>query len=186
MFPGRTRSGKRRGRTVASGVRPPVAGCVLTDAHGEDGNARGGAYNLGQADERSRSRRGESWVDPARAVLRSLLRRGRRPSVGQSRAHVGTRRDRHITGRIYDRLLRDLVGLDELHLVRVGLRQRRRAVSLGGAGTDRRRLDPGGRGASRIREARLECHRRGLRGHAGVSRGPLAAGGQRGPRPASN
>ena len=55
-------------------------------------------------------------------------------------------------------VLRDLVGVDELHLVRVGLRHRRRALPAAHARADRRRARPGRRASRRVFR-RLRHHR---------------------------
>ena len=58
--------------------------------------------------------------------------------------------------RIPDGLLRDLVGVDELHVVRVGVRLRRRALPARGIRADLRRAHPGGRGAGDVRRPRAQ------------------------------
>ena len=55
-------------------------------------------------------------------------------------------------------VLRHLVGLDELHLVRLGLRHRRRALPAGRLRADDRRADPGGRHPPGLRRPRLRRH----------------------------
>ena len=61
-------------------------------------------------------------------------------------AHAG-QRGRQLRARV----LRHLVGVDELHVVRVGLRQRRRRLPAAHVRADRRRADPRRRRAARVR-----------------------------------
>ena len=82
-----------------------------------------------------------------------------------------------------DGVLRHLVGLDELHLVRLRLRQRRRALPADGAGADRRVAGDGRRDPAVVRRRRHAGHRHRLRDHAAGHGDPMAAGGGRRTRP---
>ena len=93
----------------------------------------------------------------------------------------GPRRRRR--GRLRHGVLRHLVGVDELHLVRLGLRHRRRRLPADHPRPDRRRPDPGRRRARRHGRQRLRRHHPRLRGHAPGHGRPVAAGGRRRPAP---
>ena len=88
--------------------------------------------------------------------------------------------------RLPDGLLRHLVGVDELHLVRLGVRLRRRAVPARGVRADYRRAHPGGGRAGDVRSPRAQSRdghrlRRDAAGHGRA----VAAGGGLGSRPAA-
>ena len=131
--------GHRHRRSVPiGGVDPPLP-------------SGGGERDLATADDVARHRRGAPGVDPSRAAFRPVLRGGRRPG-GDAPApcHRGGRH-RQRGRELRDRVLRHLVGVDELHVVRVGLRQRRRGLPPAHARADRRRAHPRRRRAPGVR-----------------------------------
>ena len=83
------------------------------------------------------------------------------------------------------RVLRDLVAVDELHLVRIGLRHGRRRVPAAHLRPDRGRPRRDGRRAERLRVPRLPDHGRRLRDHADRARRPVAACGAARTQPAA-
>ena len=74
-------------------------------------------------------------------------------------------------------VLRDLVGVDELHLVRVVLRHRRCAVPAPDDGADGRRARARGGGAGRVQRRRLRSRHARLPDHADRPGRPVDAGG---------
>ena len=93
------------------------------------------------------------------------------------RARRGPRR--HGARRLPARVLRDLVGVDELHLVRLGLRHRRRAVPAADVRADRRRAGPRRRGArGRSTRATSPWSIVGYVDHAAGAGRPVAARGR--------
>ena len=78
-------------------------------------------------------------------------------------------------------VLRHLVGLDELHLVRLVLRHRRRPVPAAHPAADGRGARPGRRGAVRVRHRGLPHGHPRLPGDAGGPGRAVAAGGAGGP-----
>ena len=120
----------RRPDGIRLGLSPLSTSFAEVEA-GRAGDRRGARGDdsrrgLHVRDARPRERRGASGLDPVRAALRSGLR-GRRRVAGdpvrpldRSQGHLVE----HI-GAVPDGVLRDLVGVDELHLVLVGLRHRR-------------------------------------------------------------
>ena len=78
------------------------------------------------------------------------------------------------------RLLRDLVAVDELHLVRLGVRHGRRPVPAADVRADRRGAGRGGRGPGGVRAPGFHGHGHRLRDHAHRARGAVAAGRPRG------
>ena len=123
-----------------------------------------------------RHRRGAQGLDTPRAPVRPLLRRGglpgRRAAPRRPRGqplpdgHLGLSRG----------LLRDLVGLGQLHLVRVGLRRRRPPLPPAHLRPDRGRAHPRRRRRQRVQPRRLRHHHRGLSRHAHRPGGAVAAG----------
>ena len=112
-------------------------------------------------------RRSTAASTPLELLFDLVLRRRRRPGGGALHHALGRRPRRERARRLPDGVLRHLVGVDELHVVRVGLRQRRRRLPARGVRADRRRADPRGRRAARVRAPRLHGRDRRLRRHAG-------------------
>ncbi len=133
--------------------------------------------------DRPQPRRGTPRGHPAGAVLRPLLRRrdraGRRPAGARARGGPS----RHRGDRLLLRLLRRVVGLDELHLVRLRLRLRRCAVPDRHPGADRRRTRLRGGGEPGLRRERLDRRRHRLHHHARRADGAVAARRRRGAGP---
>ena len=122
-----------------------------------------------------------------RPRVRRRLRAGRRPAGPSGRRGPLWQRDRRL--RVRD--VRDLLGLDQLHLVRLGVRHRRLVLPDHHDGADGRRG-----GARAGHAAGLPLHRRGphprqpgrrrrLRDHADRDGGPVAAGREAGSEPSS-
>ena len=128
-------------------------------------------------------RRGPPQRHRAGAVLRPVLRGRRGPGRlgAPPRDRRGPRRRRR--GRLRHGVLRHLVGVDELHLVRLGLRHRRRRLPADHPGPDRRGPDPGRRRARRHGRQRLRRDHLRVRGHAPGHGHPVAAGGRHRPAP---
>ncbi len=121
--------------------------------------------------------RGAPRLDAARAVLRPVLRRRGGAGVQQPPPRAGRGRPAPSARGLPDRLLRDLVGVDELHVVLLGLRQRRRPVPDRRVRADRRRADPGRRRAAGVLGRELRHRHARVRRDARRARLPLAAGG---------
>ena len=128
-----------------------------------------------QDDGLARSGRGPSRLHPARALLRPDVRGGHRAGREQPapRARRGARPER--PGRLPAGLLRDLVGVDELHLVRVRVRHRRRPLPAGRPRADRRRPGLRRRRATGDGAPGLHDRRPRLRDHADRPDQPVAA-----------
>jgi hypothetical protein len=88
----------------------------------------GGPHQPAQ-DDRPAYRRAAPDCGAAGTVLRPLFRRGRRPGGLPSAPRLEPGSPRPRRRQLPLGVLRDLVGLDELHLVRLRVRQRRRLVS---------------------------------------------------------
>ena len=112
----------------------------------------------------------ELFFDLTFVVAVAAAQRERPPRLCHRRRRA---RPRHLSAR----LLRDLVGVDELHVVRLRLRHRRCAVSHRRVRRDDRRADPGGRHPSGLRRHELRRHDRRLRGHAFGDGGAVGARG---------
>ena len=93
---------------------------------------------------RNTARRPRSSSSSTCASSRPSPRRRPRFEHELAEGHVG-----HGDPRLRDGVLRDLVGLDELHLVRLRVRHRRRPVPAAHAGPDHRRAGPGRRARPR-------------------------------------
>ncbi len=120
-----------------------------------------------------------------RAPLRPRLRRRDREQRRRAAPRAVGGALRH-GRRLPHGLLRHLVGVDELHVVRLGLRQRRRRVPAAHLRHHVRRPLPRRGGARPVRR-RLVGHRRdGLRGHALRDGGAVAARRRRPPRAAAD
>ncbi len=102
-------------------------GDTTPDGNDEYGTCRGDQAILATTDAGSRPGRAAPHVDPAGAAVRSLLRRGRLAGRRAARTRARGGPPRH-SGRVRDGVLRDLVVLDERHLVRLRLRHRRRPL----------------------------------------------------------
>src|SRR5688572_10171775 len=108
-------------RTVVPGPRVPDGPSYARTGGPGTGRMTAVPVQSARADDRAFAARAPSCVDAARTVLRPRLRRrrgagGGGPAPRHRRAPCRRRPDR-----LRDGLFRDLVGVDELHLVRVGL-----------------------------------------------------------------
>ncbi|EFE83353.1 integral membrane protein [Streptomyces albidoflavus] len=199
--PGR---GGRPSTRLSAGPAPRlpsrVLGCLLARLHGSQGPlCWGGRHDVAApaavplpvaADGRSQARRGTPGRDAPGAPLRPLLRGRGGPGRGGAGERVRRGTNRARAAQLRHGLLRRLVGVDELHLVRLGVRQRRRAVPGDDPGADRRGAGTRGRGAPRLRDGGLPRRLGRIRDHAGgadlavVPGGPRVAGPGTADRPA--
>ncbi len=122
--------------------------------------------DLEPSDDLSRQVGGAPGVHTARAALRPVLRRRDRAGGVAAAPRGQPRRGRQRGRELPVGVLRHLVGVDELHLVRVGVRQRRRRVPRPGVHADDRGAGPRGRCAARVHPSRLRHRVRRLPRHA--------------------
>ena len=127
--------------------------------------------------DRPRPRRAAPHRDPARAAVRPVLRGrrgpGRRRARPRNRGEPRGRCARRLSGGV----LRDLVGMDELHVVRLGLRHRRRALPAADRVADGGSARAGRRGPDGADQLRLHGRDDRLRDHAGPDGRAVAASG---------
>ena len=136
--------------TAVSGERREAGRWTRDERTGPGAGELARVLDLGHA--AARPGRGAPGVDAAGAALRPLLRgrRRARPSADLHHAlaagHVGHGLLGYLVG-----VLRHLVGLDELQLVRLGVRPGRRALPAADPGADGRRAGAGDRGRRGVR-----------------------------------
>ena len=116
--------------------------------------------------------------DPTRALLRPDVRRGHRPGGLGAPPRPGRGPRRRGPSRLPADLLRDLVGVDELHLVRLGVRHRRCRLPPDRPPATGRGAGGGGRRAPGAQRARVRGRHPGLRHDAARTGHPVAAGGR--------
>ena len=145
----RCRRASRRSKPASAPSRSCSAHDRLPRAPPARGRAQRGPARIPRADARARSGRGPSRLDAARAAVRPRLRGGRGLAGAPARAWPG-RGSRRTVRSVHVRVLRDLVGVDELHVVRVRLRHGRCAVPDPGRRPEGGRAHPRG-GACRSR-----------------------------------